>query len=213
MLLKNYYTILGVPPDAAVDEIRNAFRQLAKKYHPDKAPDNPFAATHFGEIQEAYEILAHPARRKTYDEERWLRGLGGRAKKTVRITPEWIMGEAGRLRRHMATADTYRMNHRALRDYILALLSPEHLSILQDAPDLRSAIIEEIFTSTARLRHQYTHDIEQQLILLADGRAEGVQRVRQWADTRAREAKWNYYRPFIVLAFALLICVLIWALK
>ena len=74
MSLKNYYKILGVPVSATVDEIKRAFRSLAKKYHPDKAPDNPFAGAHFSDIQEAYAVLSNSSRRAAYDEERWLRG-------------------------------------------------------------------------------------------------------------------------------------------
>ena len=47
MSLKNFYAVLGVPQSATGDEIRAAFRKLAKKYHPDAAPDNPFAAAQF----------------------------------------------------------------------------------------------------------------------------------------------------------------------
>ena len=78
--MKNYYKILDVPSGAAPEEIKKSFRALALQYHPDKAPDNPFAADHFTEIQEAYEILSHATRRARYDEERWLRGLGTRSR-------------------------------------------------------------------------------------------------------------------------------------
>src|ERR1043165_5497930 len=122
MSLKNYYAVLGVPQSATAEEIRNAYRALAKKYHPDTAPDNPFANAHFAEISTAYEVLSNPSQRAAYDEERWLRGLSTRSTAAIRITPDWIRAEAGRLRKHMSHIDTYRMNHTALREYVLALL-------------------------------------------------------------------------------------------
>jgi curved DNA-binding protein CbpA len=211
--LKNYYTLLGVPQAATGDEIRAAYRSLAKKYHPDKAPDNPFAAAHFSEIQEAYEVLSNPARRAAYDEERWLRGLTNRSNAAVRITPDWILQEAVRLRKHMATVDTYRMNHAALRDYVSSLLSPQHLSVLQGEADMQGRILEEIFLSVQSLRHPYAQDVADQLKRLSGHDDASWLRVRDWADSRKFEARWNVYGPVLVLVFALLICVLIWWLR
>ncbi len=213
MSLKNYYAVLGVPQTADSDEIRSAYRQLAKKYHPDRAPENPFAAAHFNEIREAYEILAHSGRRAAYDEERWLRGLGGRTSAAVRVSPEWILAEAKRLRRHMESVDTYRMNHAALRDYIEALLSPEHLSVLQDKPEHRGPILDEVLASTPKLRHEFTGDVAGQLRLLSGNDEELIGRIDAWERARDREAAWDLYRPLAVVLFALLICLVIWWMK
>jgi len=213
MSLKNHYTVLGVSQAATGDDIRAAFRVLAKKYHPDKAPDNPFAAEHFSEIQEAYAVLSDHARRAAYDEERWLRGLTRRSNAAVRITPEWVLQEAVRLRRHMSTVDTYRMNHAALRDYVASLLSPQYLSVLQGAPEMRAPIVEEIFISIQHLRYAYAQDVARQLLLLAGDDGALRLRIKEWEDSRKFEAKWNIYGPVIVLAFALIICVLIWWLR
>ena len=213
MSLKNYYAMLGVPQHATADEIRNAFRALAKKYHPDKAPDNPFAPAHFKEIQEAYEVLGNAAKRAAYDEERWLRGLTSRSNAAVRITPEWVLAEAVRLRRHMETVDTYRMNHAALRDYIRSLLSPEHLSVLLGAPQMHGELLEELLQSTGQLRHEYTADVEAQLLQLAGADEGHRKRIAARVAARHQEARWNYYRPLIVIVFALAICALIWWLR
>jgi curved DNA-binding protein len=64
---KDYYKSLGVAREASQDEIRNAFRKLARKYHPDVAKDKARAEEQFKEINEAYEVLSDPAKRKKYD--------------------------------------------------------------------------------------------------------------------------------------------------
>src|SRR5256885_16938783 len=65
---KDYYKILGVSKDASEKEIRQAYRKLARKYHPDVNPDNKEAEEKFNEINEANEALSDPEKRKKYDE-------------------------------------------------------------------------------------------------------------------------------------------------
>ena len=65
---RDYYETLGVPKTATEDEIRSAFRKLARKYHPDVAKDKKAAEEKFKEINEAYEVLGDPPKRKKYDE-------------------------------------------------------------------------------------------------------------------------------------------------
>src|SRR5882762_5793857 len=65
---RDYYETLGVPKTATEDEIRSAFRKLARKYHPDVAKDKKVAEEKFKEINEAYEVLGDSQKRKRYDE-------------------------------------------------------------------------------------------------------------------------------------------------
>lgn len=66
-MAKDYYDILGVSRDASEDEIKKAFRQLARKYHPDVNPDKKDAEEKFKEINEAFEVLKDPEKRQAYD--------------------------------------------------------------------------------------------------------------------------------------------------
>jgi curved DNA-binding protein len=65
---KDYYAILGVPKTAAPDDIRKAFRKLARQHHPDVAKDKKAAEAKFKEINEANEVLSDPGKRRRYDE-------------------------------------------------------------------------------------------------------------------------------------------------
>jgi curved DNA-binding protein len=65
---RDYYVILGVPRTASEADIKKSFRKLAREYHPDVAKDKKKAEEKFKEINEAYEVLSDPAKRKKYDE-------------------------------------------------------------------------------------------------------------------------------------------------
>src|SRR5881227_3402379 len=65
---KDYYKILGVDKKATEKEIRQAYRKLARKYHPDVNPGDKAAEEKFKEINEANEVLSDPEKRKKYDE-------------------------------------------------------------------------------------------------------------------------------------------------
>jgi molecular chaperone DnaJ len=85
--MRDYYDVLGVSPDAGADEIKRAYRQLARRYHPDISGDDRGAA--FLEVSRAYDVLSDPARRRSYD--RGLRlhdGMGDRHGRAEWLTDE-----------------------------------------------------------------------------------------------------------------------------
>ena len=69
----DYYNILGVNKGASQDDIKKAYKKLARKYHPDLNPNDPDAHRKFQEINEANEVLSDPEKRKKYDQygENW----------------------------------------------------------------------------------------------------------------------------------------------
>jgi DnaJ-class molecular chaperone len=90
---RDYYEVLGVSKTATEDEIKKAFRKLARKHHPDVNPGDKSAEDKFKEINEAYEVLSDPEKRKRYDQlgQNWMAGAD--------FTPppgwEWREGREG----------------------------------------------------------------------------------------------------------------------
>ncbi len=94
---KDYYRILSVSASAKDSTIKKAYRDLAKKYHPDANPNDAGAAEHFKEISEAYGVLSDPKKRKQYDMMRKLGAFAGSA-----------AGKASRTDRARGAADAFR---------------------------------------------------------------------------------------------------------
>ncbi len=84
MEYKDYYKILGVDRNASQDDIKKAYRKLARKYHPDVS-DDPEAETRIKEVNEAYEALGDPEKRKAYDQ----LGANWRQGQDFRPPPGW----------------------------------------------------------------------------------------------------------------------------
>jgi molecular chaperone DnaJ len=75
-LEKDYYKALGVADDASPDEIKKAYRKLARENHPDANPDDPTAERRFKDVGEAYAVLSDATKRREYDELRRLGAAG-----------------------------------------------------------------------------------------------------------------------------------------
>ncbi|MDQ2940131.1 MAG: molecular chaperone DnaJ [Actinomycetota bacterium] len=76
-MAEDFYKVLGVSRDASAEEIKKAYRKLARENHPDRNPDDPKAEDRFKSIQQAYDTLSDPEKRKQYDAGGMFSGFGG----------------------------------------------------------------------------------------------------------------------------------------
>ncbi len=89
--MSDYYKILGVNKSASQDDIKKAFRKLARKYHPDINPNNKLAELKFKEASEAYEVLSDKKKRKEYDSggDAFVRNFHKRQQRTGQQSPQF----------------------------------------------------------------------------------------------------------------------------
>ena len=96
--MKDYYQILGVQPASGMDEIRRAYRRLAKQTHPDMNPDDPQAEERFKEVNEAWAVLGDVEKREEYDRQRTAGKAAGQeaarqrkdARNAGKPTADWV---------------------------------------------------------------------------------------------------------------------------
>jgi curved DNA-binding protein len=136
---KDYYETLGVPRDASEADIKKAFRRLAREYHPDVAKDKKKAEEKFKEINEAYEVLGDPAKRKKYDE----LGADWKSGAEFRPPPDWA-GWAGAGR---GRAEEFQFDGTGFSDFFESVFGQmrgergfgrrAHFAAEEEAPDSR----------------------------------------------------------------------------
>ena len=213
MRKKDYYRILETKPSASLQEIKQAYRKLVLKYHPDKNPDNLLAASHFMEIQEAYETLSDEDKRLRYNHERWYTP-GFVRDPEVNPTPLSILLESRKFRKHVDRIDVFRMDHEALQFHLLQLLSEMHLAILtvENEAGINGELIRNCLHMMRFMKVDMLSPVLQKLKKLAGDDAVQLQSIENFERGRRRDQLWYKIRPYLVVLVTLLICVLIFML-
>lgn len=216
--LKDYYKTLDILPEATTAEVKKAYRAMAFKYHPDTAQQHDaFAESYFRDVQEAYNILGDDDKRKQYDNERWLAGMTDRARRQPQASPMWILQEAIKLNNHMATVDVYRMNHKALQNYILQLLDNTHMTMLTrgEEPSVNEVIINMLLQATKDLRYIYMQPVAARLHALAGMDAALQATINQAVKARHNQALWEKRMPYVIagVTMLLLLTMYLWVTK
>ena len=205
--------MLEILPNASMEEVKKAFRRLAHQYHPDKNPDNPYAAARFMEVQQAYATLSDERLRKLYDEERFFSGMAAQ-KEPQPLTAQWILQQAAKLNKHMQQVDSDRMNHGALSGYVLLLLSDAHLAVLLAEKDnnVRKEIAEHILKSVRRLHYPLVLPVVDRLKALAHADEQIRTPIDNFIRMRRNERRVEKALPFIVVGVAVVLCLVMFLL-
>lgn len=213
MPIKDYYEILEIPAGASGAMIKKAYRKLAMRYHPDKNVGNPYAAHHFREIQEAYEVLSNPVRRNEYHLKRWqYPEMGGTTNEFVAVSPELLLQEATKLARQVKEIDIYRMNSLALSTRLEQLLNDHHLKLLtEEEPGQSRVRIIQILIPVARLLPFRPYQaIHRNLLQLAGDKPEMVAMLQEDFRLKKQQFLWDKYKGFLMIIIALILCYLIY---
>lgn len=210
MNLKDYYTILELPPSASPDDVKRAYRRLAQVYHPDKSGDDAYAKAQFTAIKEAYETLSNPQRKDEYLQARWYARSQGFPETTTAVSPVSFLQQLLLKERAVHMLDSYRSNYSPLVEELTEFFSEENIQIVLTLGD--EPIKREIVASSMRLAENIPHpDVVPFLdrIHQLDPDDTWKKDIDQLAARSRRTAATNRYMPWIVAIIALLLCALI----
>lgn len=212
MPVKDYYTTLGIPPQASQEEIKKAYRRLALQYHPDKNPDDPYALAQFTEIKEAWEVLSNLGKRQRYHEERWLQRSEGRDFASGEaLTPVSVLKRILQLEKDIQQHDHYRMNHHAMAEKAAEQLSndiQEKVRQFKDG-DIEQQVIYAGLRIGDMLAYRQSTILWRQLQVWAAPHTSLKTAVQQQMHRHQRRAFIERWQWAAVLLVAALVCVLI----
>ena len=205
----DHYQTLGIAPGADEEAIRKAYRSQARKYHPDAAPDNPFAPAQFRALKEAYEVLSTPQKRRRYDEERWLRGIT-RAQTKVKDAAG-LLADSEKLLTHLKRIGASSVAPAALQNLLFYLLQDAHLGILtaQAQKETNTAFAENILRATSYLPHKHAALVLERLQKVMPVSGDFLKGLLKEKARLHREEKHARLLPWIVVLITLLLCFLI----
>lgn len=204
---KDYYRILNVKSSAPVNEIKNAYRKLAMKYHPDKNSGDALAAAVFTDVAEAYGVLSDDTLRKQYNNRRYITAVQ-EYKKPIE-TIETLNERIETINEQIKNINPVHLHKDALL-YELMQLFPEDVDLLSYTnKNLLTVFLEKIITASAYLSSAQT----KQLILLLQPLYEKNTWLRRSMQTLLQRQQqnecWEKYKIVLAVAAAIILCILI----
>lgn len=215
MAFKNYYKTLGVNPDSSQDMIKKKFRLLAQQYHPDKNAGHEFATAQFREIQEAYEILSNPSKRKQYYFEWKSHCSPADNYYESNNDPSVILNDCIRINKEIDRMDRFRINKDSIFRQLNEILSESNINLLLFHKDekLNSSIITQILAAARAIPFRHITSVTNSLITIAGTDHTSIKKITTFNKTTKRQYYWEKNYPLLVLLITLSICILIYRLS
>ncbi len=204
---KDFYRILNVRSSASAGEIKNAYRRLAMKYHPDRNAGDALAAAVFADIAEAYKILSNAETRKQYNYSRSVTAAQ-EYKKPVE-TIEKLIQRISEINQHIKTADPFRFNKDALLYSIKQLLPDDLNLLLHTNNDLVTEFFEMICIAAKHLSSNQTKQLIVWLQPLYNKHQWLQQNLHALMMQQQKQERWEKNKIVLVVLLAIILCIII----
>lgn len=211
---KNYYLILGVPPNATSEEIKRSFRTLANKYHPDKNYGDPLAEAAFKELAEAYEVLSDHRKRSAYHGEKFS-AVNYRFQNESALSISSLFHELEQIHSFVSMADPFRIDRDALQLRLQNLTSAQKILLLKKERDQQriAQYIDDFIFISAPLSYKQNKELFEKLMPLTDAYPQFTLKCRNHLSLKKQKERWNKSKPLVAMLLALILCVLIFLLS
>jgi len=204
MVLKDYYDILQVSPNATLEDIKKAYRKLALQYHPDTAKNNDNELHLFLEIKEAYNVLSDTKKRQAYHYKKFYRQV----EQEAIVSAEYLADQAKQLRAFTAILDPYRIDYDMLYRQIVYLVSTANLRLIEKANShLQYQIVKDLQASVIHLHFPLAEKIYPILLSIASDNTVLIAMLNEQRITQKRLHYWHTYKLAGAFIVAMLLCI------
>jgi curved DNA-binding protein CbpA len=207
MAIKDYYKILNVKPDASGASIKQSYRKLALKYHPDRNPQDDLSAEIFREIAEAYSILGNPSTRKDYNYQRYNIAPSEYSKPAESI--DTLLNKAAHLKKQVASINPFRFNSDALMYSIKQLLPQDVITLLKTDELQQKKFLEIIVWCSDRLTSSQTRNLYGIMQPLFKKHNWLQQQLNSIIKQQVKKERWEKNKIILAVIITLLLCAII----
>lgn len=205
---RDLYVVLGVHPTATEAEIKAAYRQLAKTYHPDLNQGDAAKALVFSIIKAAYEVLGNPQKRQDYHYARYFTLL----KETPVPTVTVIIAESVQLKQLVAALDPYRVDYDKLIHQTETILNNLYINTLKAnaTESQRTEFIENIIPALTHIPYSLVQHLFAPLQSLAVHHSNNTNLIAATMKRKKRMELWEKYQTLCAFLIAVILCIIMY---
>lgn len=205
--IKDYYRILNINSSASAAEIKNAYRKLAMKYHPDHNINDELAANVFAELAEAYKTLSNATLRGEYNEERHITAAQEYQKPVETI--EQLIARLQKINKIVKAYNKLHFNKDALLYFLKQLLPGDLNSLLSVNEELLKKFLLLICEAAAFLSSHQTIELMMILQPLYDKNHYLKQNLDEILRKQQKEERWEKNKIILAILLAVILCLII----